>query len=732
MANKISVEIIGDTSKLESAFRRAGVKTEGFGSKLGSLAKGAALAAGAAGVAGLTATIVAGVKEYSSAERVAAQTNAVIKSTGGVANVSAKHVDEMASKILRLSGMDDEAVASGENMLLTFRNIRNEAGKGNDIFDQSTQAVMDMTAAFNAMGKETKPADMALQLGKALNDPATGMSRLQRIGVTFTKGQIDAAKAMAASGNIAGAQKIILAELNKEFGGSAEAAGKTLPGKLSILRESFNNVAGEIVGAAAPAMTTFFQKALDALPKFEDLMRRALGYVAPAIRGLADAFDKAWPGISALLDGMASVLRDALVPIWQKLSAIGAKTIEAIGKVLKKNGPQIKAIFSDLGKIIKNLSKVILPILAFAFEKVLPVALRIAIPIVKLFSSVLAGYTEVAADVAVAIGSFCKFVAKTIPDAFGSVITWLKRNWPEIATVISGPFALIVGPATGAFGVRDALVKAFQAPASWLGSAISGITGFITGKASDFATAGATLGGKVKDAILGTISNPASWISGKVTAIATAIANLPGEFASAGTKLGGRVKSALLDVFASPASWVRDKIGGVASAIGGYVSDFASAGAKLGKAFFDAIWGALKNIGAKIAGVLKGPINAVFRALNAIEIPSVSVKIDTHIPGVGKVGFTIPSIDLIPGTIPLLDSGGIVTGPTLAALAMNRRPEAVVPLGRGGLGNTYVFNVPLSNVWGDDPKAVARRVHDELNSLVDSGEIPSLFTGRTA
>ena len=37
------------------------------------------------------------------------------------------------------SGIDDEAIQSGENLLLTFRNIRNETGAGNKMFDPRDQ-----------------------------------------------------------------------------------------------------------------------------------------------------------------------------------------------------------------------------------------------------------------------------------------------------------------------------------------------------------------------------------------------------------------------------------------------------------------------------------------------------------------------------------------------------------------------------------------------------------------
>ena len=68
------------------------------------------------------------------------------------------------------------------------------------------------------------PKDAAIQLGKALNDPIKGISALTRIGVTFTDEQKAQIKTMQEAGDMAGAQGVILAELNKEFGGSAQAA----------------------------------------------------------------------------------------------------------------------------------------------------------------------------------------------------------------------------------------------------------------------------------------------------------------------------------------------------------------------------------------------------------------------------------------------------------------------------------------------------------------------------
>src|SRR4029077_11940966 len=132
------------------------------------------------GAAAAVSFVKSSIGEARESQKVAALTAQVIKSTGGAANVTAGQIGRLAQSISNKTGIDDETIQSGENMLLTFKNIRNEAGKGNDIFSQSTSILTDMSAALG-----TEPKKAAIQLGKALNDPIKGVSALSRVGVTF-------------------------------------------------------------------------------------------------------------------------------------------------------------------------------------------------------------------------------------------------------------------------------------------------------------------------------------------------------------------------------------------------------------------------------------------------------------------------------------------------------------------------------------------------------------------
>src|SRR5678815_4520187 len=134
MARKIEVEIVGDSSSYQRALSGAQSKT----SKFGAIAKTALIGGAAAGLYALGKAAKIGWDEYNQGAKVAAQTNAVIKSTGKAANVTAKEVEDLGHYMMLKSGIDDEVIKSGENVLLTFTKIRNEAGAGNDIFFQAT------------------------------------------------------------------------------------------------------------------------------------------------------------------------------------------------------------------------------------------------------------------------------------------------------------------------------------------------------------------------------------------------------------------------------------------------------------------------------------------------------------------------------------------------------------------------------------------------------------------
>jgi len=218
------------------------------------------------------------------------QLETVIKSTGGAAGMTADELTKMADELSQVTRFSDDAIIGGENLLLTFTNI------GKDVFPDATEAMLNMSTA---MKQDLKSS--ALQLGKALNDPIDGVGALTRVGVQFTDEQKNVIESMVKMGDVAGAQKIILEELNKEFGGSAEAAGTTFAGQLDILRNRFDNIK-EQVGTAL-------------IPVLSELMDKVMIPLIPIIENAAKSFAEWIPALIPFAERIANVA----AAVWETL-----------------------------------------------------------------------------------------------------------------------------------------------------------------------------------------------------------------------------------------------------------------------------------------------------------------------------------------------------------------------------------------------------------------------------
>lgn len=177
------------------------------------------------------------------------QTAAAIKSTGGAAQVTARQVEDLAQSLEAKTATDADAIRSGENLLLTFTNIKNGVGEGKDIFNQATQTAVDMS---RALGQDVTQS--AMQLGKALNDPVGGVTALRRVGVQLSADQQQQVKDFMAVGDAASAQKVILDELGKEFGGSGAAYADSYAGKLFAVSDAFDDMGKKFIASVEPAL----------------------------------------------------------------------------------------------------------------------------------------------------------------------------------------------------------------------------------------------------------------------------------------------------------------------------------------------------------------------------------------------------------------------------------------------------------------------------------------------
>ena len=175
------------------------------------------------------------VQAFREQNKAIAQVEAGLKSTAGQVGFTSQELQKMASDLQNKTLFGDEVILKDATaQLLTFTNISGQN------FARTQQAALDLATRLDG---DLKGA--SIQLGKALNDPVANLSALSRSGIQFSEDQKEVIKSLAETGQLAEAQTIILDELNKQYGGSAEAAAEA-DGGFTQLANSFGDLQEEI------------------------------------------------------------------------------------------------------------------------------------------------------------------------------------------------------------------------------------------------------------------------------------------------------------------------------------------------------------------------------------------------------------------------------------------------------------------------------------------------------
>lgn len=337
--------------KIGEVEKSAGKFSRGTGNAVGTALRATAVAGVAAATAavGVMSLYIAKTIE---AEKVQAQLQSRLKATGGVAGRTLEQLNDTAGKLQNLTVFDDEAIGGVQAMLLTFKEIRGLQ------LDRATASVLDLSTA---MGTDLNSA--ALQLGKALNDPVKGLTALSRAGVQFSTEQTALIKSLVETGQKAKAQDIILAELEGQMGGAAEAARDTLGGALQALKNSFDNVLeGDAGDAGIKGTRAAIESLIDTLndPDVKRGVDAVIGGMVGIAAAAVDVIGKTGQALSALRELFAANDKKSTISLQNKrtdleseLFSIGRKSgigYRAREQVIRQEIAEIDAIIARQAK----------------------------------------------------------------------------------------------------------------------------------------------------------------------------------------------------------------------------------------------------------------------------------------------------------------------------------------------------------------------------------------------
>jgi phage-related protein len=591
----------------------------GSGKRMGGLlGKGmvVGLAAAGAAVVAVGASFASGLKAAMESEQITAQTEAVLKSTGNAAGVTGKQVQDLANTISAYSGKSDESVREAQNMLLTFKQVRNETGKGNDVFTQATKSIADMSTA---LGTDMKAS--SLQVGKALNDPIKGTAMLGRAGVQFTQGQKDQIKAMQESGNLMGAQKIVLKELEGQFGGSAKAAGDTFAGSMEKVKNAFGDTIRDAVAPMLPKLTEMatimaakLPGAINAVINAGKAMAAMFSPIVARVRELIAGFGgSGGGGLSAALAAVKAVIVTSILPVVQQMVTTFTTTfLPAIMSVVSYVGTSLVPVFQQIWTIISTR---VLPIFkmvgTFIYGTLVPAIAKIAVQVggslKPVFDQLVTTFkTQVLPTLNVLLAKFqewwptIKKVITIVVKVIGAVLRLaaaiLGKVLPPIIKMVGFVVGKVVpsfislvsaGMKVAAFFIRlgSSAISAGKKIAEFVKDVISKVTG-------------------MKDKVVGALKDAGEWLK----------------------EAGKDIVRGLGEGIESMKQWVKDKVEALAGFVPGWVKK------KLGIASPSKV---MAKLGVEIPnGLAKGIDKGAPKAIKAVKsmadnaIKAVKAKID--------------------------------------------------------------------------------------------------------
>ena len=323
--------------------------------------------------------------EFQASAKVSADLEAALTATGHAAGLTADEIRKIGEERAKVTLFDDDETNRASAMLLTFKNVK----KG--VFEEAIPAIQDLATKMAGDG----PADMkgaSIQLGKALNAPLTGITALTRVGVTFTEQQKEQIKQMVKAGDTAGAQRLILRELNSEFGGAAEAARKAGGGMatLSMRWGEMKETVGSFVSEGLSKLSQWFGRVLDNAQPLVDMITELADEFASYYREIGDVleglglFNEKTDTAKIVIDVLKAALTVLLIPLrvllqisrsvvdtfidWYNKSELLRGVIGGLGAVVSAT---FSAIKDDAIKYLGGVGDLLVGIFTLDKEKIL-------------------------------------------------------------------------------------------------------------------------------------------------------------------------------------------------------------------------------------------------------------------------------------------------------------------------------------------------------------------------
>lgn len=273
-----------------------------------------------------------------------ARLQSVIEATGRAAETSARQIDAMVDKLELYSNADKQAAMDAAASLAIMESVPTS------LFEQIFDTANDLS---RVVGQDIGSA--ITTIGRAMEEPVEGMTRLRRQGIFITKELQSQIAELVEQNRLYDAQKLLLDEIQERVAGTAEkmadAAGMQ---SLMVALDRYYGSVGQLANSAAQPVTDAAADTVNFFTRFVDqyLDAKRLTEIKPAeysglslgelneIRELYGSLDKEWTGLL----GNVLAFEKAYLPVLEEQIALKTEQYELEQKRTEEEKRQEEAL----------------------------------------------------------------------------------------------------------------------------------------------------------------------------------------------------------------------------------------------------------------------------------------------------------------------------------------------------------------------------------------------------
>lgn len=476
-AYQLKVVAKGDSSDAQRAMKDLSGGAKRMSGAVKKAFKVVAVAGAAALAVGIGMAAREGMAELKEMTKVNAQTEAAVARMGKANLVSAKNVQSLAGTLQEKSGIDDQAIQSMQNMVLTLGELDTSTKRGANMFKQASFAATGMAEAL-----DMDVVGAGKQVAKTMAAAASGTLLLPR-GMKLAAGAQKKLKDAFGKGSTAASrQAAVLQVLGKKFKGSIKLTDAE---KLDVLKDKFAGLSASLMLKLMPA----FQKVIVGATK----VLAAIEKWASSRQG-----QQTIERISAAAKKFGSIIADATRWVIKHKDALMAV---AVGVTVFVAALRTMMFIQTVIKLVKmwRAGQIALNITLMAN----PIGLVIA-AIAGLVAGLVFAYKKSDTFKRIVRNAF-----KKVQEAASAVWKWIKKNWPLLLAILTGPIGIAVLVITRNWGkIRAGAASAvgwikekFASLVDWFRALPDRFNSFVTGLGNLGQRAGKALADALKAAI---------------------------------------------------------------------------------------------------------------------------------------------------------------------------------------------------------------------------------------